>query len=111
MEPANPENLVNLATIYQWEGRGEESLGLYRKAIDQYPQEPIYYLKLADLYLDKHMPAEALGMLDAGMELNPNSPKIVRQIGEDYERAGKKGLAQQCYSKARALLSGSGTSK
>jgi protein O-mannosyl-transferase len=103
LEPAQSRNLVNLATVLLWQGRPQEALDLYRKGISQNPREPVYFLRMADIYLDQKAPERALEMLQAAWSLDPRDAQVAREIGEDYERAGRKDLAQTCFEKAAAL--------
>lgn len=108
LDPYNPQNLVNLATVIQWEGHPDQSLELYRKAVQASPNIPVFYLKMADLYLDQKMNAQALQMLNKALEMNPVSPKVVREIGEDYQSAGQKQVAQECFKRAQMLENSAG---
>ena len=101
LEPANTQNLVNLATVCLWQGHADEALDLYQKGISQNPREPVFFLRTADIYLSMKIKPQALEMLRLASVLNPYDPKVLREMGEDYEKAGRKDLAQQCFEKAK----------
>jgi protein O-mannosyl-transferase len=103
LEPDKLLNLVNLATVKAWQGRSDEALDLYRKAIVENPKEPVYFLRMADIFLDKKMKTQALECLRLASELNPRDVKTLKEMGEDYERAGRKDLAKACFEKVKAL--------
>jgi protein O-mannosyl-transferase len=102
----NSEYLVNLATIYFWEGQPERALGCYRQGIHRHPEEPVYDLKMADIYLSQGLKSKALEKLRFAWSLNPDNPKWIEQIGEDFKKLGQAGLAQQCMAKAQAMTGG-----
>ena len=105
LDPDDPEYLVNLATIDLWEGRPEKALEWYRQGIARHPREAVYYLKMADIHITQGSKAKALKDLLAAWDLNPISPKVIQQIGEDFEKVGKSDRAQECFIKAKALSS------
>jgi tetratricopeptide (TPR) repeat protein len=78
----------------------------YRSGINRHPREPVYYLKMADLYLSRGLKEKAFEKLQTAWNLNPNSPKVIQQIGEDFDRVGRADLAQQCYAKEKTVDGG-----
>jgi protein O-mannosyl-transferase len=106
LDPDHSEYLVNLADLYRSKGQAEKALQWYRKGIDHQPREPVYYLKMAEIYLSQGLKAKALEKLQTAWNLNPTSPELIQQIGEDFGKAGQAGLAQECMAKARAMAAG-----
>ncbi len=64
LAPDNADYLINLATVYQWEKKTDQALSLYKQGIRHNPKEPVYYLKMADLYLSRGEKEKALERLD-----------------------------------------------
>jgi tetratricopeptide (TPR) repeat protein len=81
-------------------------LALYQEAAGKYPQEPIYDLKLADLYLDRSEKKKALAALDRAWALGPSTAKILRQMGEDYQKLGAASKARLCFERAGKIVEG-----
>ena len=106
LDPDNSEYLVNLATLEEWAGQFEKAMEWYRSGIRRHPREPVYYLKMADLYLSHGLKAKAFEKLQTAWNLNPNNPKVIQQIGEDFDRVGRADLAEQCYSKEKTVDGG-----
>ena len=106
----NSEYLVNLATVDLWEGRWEKSLAWYEKGIARQPREPVYFLKMADIYIARGKKVMALDKLRKGWGLNPQNTKVIQQMGEDFEAIGQTALAQECFAKLKTLSAGKNTS-
>lgn len=102
LDPVNPEYLVNLATIYQWQGRPGKALEWYRRGIRRDPRQAVYHLKMADIYLSQGLRVRALESLRKAWDLHPANPKLLRQMGEDFEKAGRPEEARQCLDRVGA---------
>jgi Tfp pilus assembly protein PilF len=109
LAPDQSDYLVNLATVYQWEKKTDQALNIYKQGIRHNPKEPVYYLKMADLYLSQGEKEKALERLDKAWNLGPKNAKVLSQMGEDYQQAGQADMANRCQVKARSLTSNSGT--
>jgi Tfp pilus assembly protein PilF len=58
---------------------------------------------MADLYLSQNSKAKALEKLKAAWALDPQDPKVIRQIGEDFQRLGQAELAKDCFDRAKII--------
>ena len=103
LDQDNTEYLVNLATICLWEGQPETALKLYRGGIARRPREPVYDLKMADIYLSQGLKGRTLERLQTAWGLHPESPKVLQQMGEDFEKLGWADLARQCFEKEKEI--------
>lgn len=103
LDPDSSLCVVNLATVQVFEGRASEAMSLYQQEISEGNRIPLYYLKMADIFLDQRKTDQALQALQTASQLNPQEPKLLQQIGEDYDRAGQKAIAQSFYERVRSL--------
>lgn len=101
LNPSHADYLVNLATIYQWEGQTDKALAWYRQGIKRNPLEPVFYVRMADLYLAQGSKVKALERLNMAWGLVPRNPKLIKQMGEDFQMAGQHGMAEQCLYRAQ----------
>lgn len=77
------------------QGKYEEAAKLYHEAIDNNPEEPIFYYNLGISYMRMKKPEEAIEVFKKMIEIQPDSYSALKYLGElygkkkDYEEASR----------------------
>ena len=96
--------LYNLGSIYQYKTDYEKAKSFYRKAIRYEPGYADAYFNLGSIaYLREKDYPEAEKMWAAAVNLRPDVPYMVNNLGEARLSLGKKDAALACFQKALAL--------
>lgn len=109
LRPEFPMAMINLGMVLQ-EKRGlKEAAGLFRAALELDPQNPMGLSNLGQILLE-------LGQLDdleearkcclKAIQITPDRPHPVNNLGNVYRAMGKFEEAVECYEKALALAPG-----
>ena len=91
--PSRPESHVNLANLYQRQGRPQEAERELRTALRLDPRAVPALVNLADLYRAQEREAEALPLLQQAVEFEPDNPEAQHALGLGLIRAGQRGAA------------------
>ena len=74
-------NLSNLAIIYYYLGRFDESVEIHRESVERFPESEVAWLNLADSLLFSSGPAEAdaayrkaAELAEGSLAVDPNNP-------------------------------------
>lgn len=80
-----------------WLAAGDlgSAAGYFRDAIRVHPTDPASYVRLGEIYLERDDPAEAIEVLEAGLEQRPGHAAIVRHLAEALERSGDRQAAAE----------------
>ena len=76
-EQSDPRALTNYAVICQSQGRIDEAIILYQKAINLYPHKPIPYSNLSGIYKDQGRYIEAENLLMKAIQINPQTINLI----------------------------------
>src|SRR5579871_225763 len=87
-------------------GRLTEAEWLYRRVLDQYPDDVDAIQGLAALCYRRGRPDEALALFRRAITLDPDSPVADRQLGRLLEQRGDRVGAAICYRRAARLRPG-----
>jgi len=123
LEPDNPRNMNNLATVFDQQGKHREAEQLYRKAIALTPDSPIYLKNLGTNLVAQHDPQKGSAEYQKALALDPHvldnhsDPAMILPKAENadtnYARArscAAAGATECAISYLRkALLEGSAT--
>ena len=77
------------AQVLADQGRAEEALEIYRKALKSWPDSRALSQGLAELLVDKGRFKEALADLDASLRRNPEDPRLYEIQARAYEATGR----------------------
>ena len=83
--------------------RYKKALNYLNRAKEIDPDEPLIYLTLGDLYLQKNDGKNALASYNKALSLNPKSPLPKIKIGNIYIRAGNLNAARPYLDEARDI--------
>jgi tetratricopeptide (TPR) repeat protein len=97
----NKRYLDTLASLYLKTGKSEQAIQVYKRGIQIDSQDPVPYLRLANIYLDRKEISQALVMLNTALNLNGTNSQFFQELGTCFERAGEKGMASKCYERAQ----------
>ena len=101
--PANEGALITLASIHQGQGRADEALGYWRRAIDVNPWVADYRRNLVPLLTDRREWEEARPHIERWLELDPGSVEARCAWVEYLVRTRRLADAVTEYGKVRAL--------
>ncbi|MFH1878135.1 MAG: tetratricopeptide repeat protein, partial [Candidatus Omnitrophota bacterium] len=101
--PGNSRIYNNLANTYEGEGRVEEAVALWKKAIQIRPDYSEAYNNLAVTYAGMKRYKEAAEMFEKAIKLDPGIPELYNNAGNVYLNLGRGEEARASYEKAIAL--------
>ncbi|MGQ9511098.1 MAG: tetratricopeptide repeat protein [Thermaceae bacterium] len=80
----DPQVHALLAEVYLAQGRADEALGEYKKALAKTPQDVSLLLRYASLLLLKNQAAEAAKALEEAVQLRPGNAEAWYVLGQAY---------------------------
>ncbi len=80
----------------------DEALTEFRRGIDEEPNNNLYSLAIADIYLKKGNQDEAIGIINSSFQLNPHE-KTANALGEIYLNIGDVESSTEWFEKALTL--------
>lgn len=85
-----PNAALHLAIIYYKQGDTDKGMAVLEAAMDVVPEtDKIQIIPyLASFYKEKEMIAEALSLVSAGLEIEPDNPGLLYERGVIYDRMG-----------------------
>ncbi|HDN80380.1 MAG TPA: tetratricopeptide repeat protein [Chloroflexi bacterium] len=104
-DPENPAYCAALADVALMRGDYREAERWYRKATDLAPDEPGFWLLLAQFYVDVLLRGdqEAIGAAQEAINLAPDNPKAYELLGRAYYYSGRSDLALHYLQKSLQL--------
>ena len=105
LDPSYAEALTNLGVTLAQQGRWEEAIAAYRKAISLpiYPSPEVAYANLGWAYLNLNKPREAEESYRAAVQLQPRFSQAYYFLGVVLDRQGRKDEAKAAFRTARDL--------
>ncbi len=105
LDPAYAEAVTNLGVTLAQQGRWEDAIAAYRKAISLpiYPSPEIAYANLGWAYLNLGKPREAEESYRAAIQLQPSFAQAYYFLGVVLDREGRKDEAKVAFRRARDL--------
>ncbi len=105
LDPAYAEALTNLGVTLAQQGRWEDAIAAYRKAISLpiYPSPEVAYANLGWAYLNLNKPREAEESYRAAVQLQPRFSQAYYFLGVVLDRQGRKDEAKAAFRTARDL--------
>jgi Flp pilus assembly protein TadD len=99
------EALTNLGVTLAQQGRWDDAVATYRKAISLpiYPTPEVAYANLGWAYLNLGKPREAEESYRAAIQLQPKFPEAYYFLGVVLDRQGRKDEARVAFRRARDL--------
>ncbi|MEW6680582.1 MAG: tetratricopeptide repeat protein [bacterium] len=88
-----------LGAAYQLNGRYDQAISAYKKAINRSPYFEDAYDNLAKIYFNQHRYDEAIKTLKTGLKFSPYSKKYLSLLGHTYRKMGNLKEAIRTYSK------------
>ncbi len=110
--PPSVHTLHQTARVMASQGRDEECELVLNRLIAQHPRYLPAYVELAELYLRNDSPEGAAGALHAGLDVAPQDPVLLNDLGmlhvlrEDYEPAIELFAAAAAHRPSDARLRG-----
>jgi Tol biopolymer transport system component/Flp pilus assembly protein TadD len=103
LSPNNADVQNGLGIAYAKQGKSEEALAAFQKAIDLDPQHNWAHNNLGRTYLDLGRYDEALVELNKAIEINPQNALAYYNLGLAYAKQGKYDEAIPQYEKALSI--------
>lgn len=94
--------------FYFNEGRYEEAIASYQRAIKLYPRYEEAYLGLGDAYKELKRYEEAVGAYKQAIKLKPNYADAFNGLGDVYEALGRQTEADAAHDKAKTSYTSGG---
>lgn len=109
LDASYAEAYTNLGVTLAQEGKWDEAVVVYRKAISlpTYPTPEVAYANLGWAYLNLEKPREAEESYRAAIQLQPKFPQAYYFLGIVLERQGRREEAKAAFRAARDLDPGS----
>lgn len=91
--PPTAKTLYVMADIYASQGRDRESQMILQRSIREYPDYLPSYISLTELQMRHRQIPEAIKTLSMGLEIKPNEPVFLNNLGmcwlirKDYDKA------------------------
>src|SRR5262249_48062538 len=104
-DPGYGEAVHNLGLSFAEQGRYEDAIVQYRKAISMpvYPTPEVGYYNLGRAYLQINKPREAEEALKMAIRLEPKLGAAYYQLGVAQASTGRRQEAKESFQKARDL--------
>jgi eukaryotic-like serine/threonine-protein kinase len=102
LEPDNAYGYMNIGDVYFRQGKYNECIPFFEKAIKLQPQAALYS-NLGTAYFFLRRYKEAVPMFEKAVEMSPNSEWMVGNLADGYRWSGQADRAQSTYSKAIGL--------
>jgi Tfp pilus assembly protein PilF len=105
LDPSYAEALTNLGVTLAQQGKWEEAIASYRKAISLpiYPTPELAYANLGWAYLNVGKPREAEESYRTAVQLQPRFAQAYYFLGVVLDRQGRKDEARAAFRSARDL--------
>jgi FkbM family methyltransferase len=104
--PTDPRTLQAIAamgTILRGQQRFDDQIALYRKAVDQAPDDATLHCQLGSVYFDLNKLPEALQSFETAARLDPKLVAAQGNLGTTYSTLGRADEAVACQRRAIAL--------
>jgi Flp pilus assembly protein TadD len=100
--PPTAKTLHAMAQILAAQGKNAESEWALRRVIHEYPLFMPAYCDLAELYMRQRRPEAAVAVLHAGLEVSPNDPILLNNLGMCRVTQGQYEDAMGLFTQAAA---------
>src|SRR5260370_42281408 len=102
LEPNNPFGYLNAGAVYFQQGKYDQCIPFYQKALQIQPHYMTYSnLGTAFFYLKRY--TESVPMFEKAVEMNPNDAMVMGNLADSYRWSGRRQEAADTYDKAIAL--------
>lgn len=92
--------LNDLVGLYESVGKTDDAIATIRETIERYPDQPAFYLMLADYTFKSELPDQSLAAIADGLAAAPNYPDLLYLEGIVHATRGHTPMAQMSYQKA-----------
>ena len=105
LDPTYAEAQHNLGLSFAEQGRYEQAIGAYRKALSLpvYPTPEVAYYNLGRAYAETSKPREAEEALRTAIQLDPKLAPAYYQLGVVFASAGRSEEAKAAFRRTRDL--------
>lgn len=103
--PEHPYAISGLTGALRAAKRYEEAEEAGKETIRRFPHLSMGYFNLARVYRETKRLEEAIPLHSRAMELDPETPLNVLELGITYEKMGDNDKALECYKQALATIS------
>jgi protein O-GlcNAc transferase len=97
------EHILSIGESLQKEGKLDEAITSYQKAIKLNPHLTVAYNSLGNAFQDKGQLDEAIACYQKALELNPNFTGVYYNLGDALQDKGQLDEAITCYQRAIEL--------
>ena len=99
----SPEALNMLGGSLAKLGRADAAERALRLAMDRFPEHLAAYYNLAQFFLERKKPEQAIPILTDGLRVFPRSDRLLRTLGTSYQQSGHFKDAQTTFRKWAAI--------
>jgi len=113
--PDDPQVLQEVAALHEKMSHTDLAVAVYQRAIERYPETPVFYARLGAIYRRRAMPDDARTMYERAIQLDKDDPTTLVDLAELYIEEdlleAAYGLLERAvsvdpgYAKAHLLLS------
>jgi tetratricopeptide (TPR) repeat protein len=84
----DPQVLQEVAALHEEMNHTDLAVAVYRRAIERYPENAVYYARLGGIYRRRAMPDDAQEMYEQAVKLDSGDPATLTALAELYVEDG-----------------------
>jgi tetratricopeptide (TPR) repeat protein len=84
-------------------GNNDEAIAEYRAALEKQPELPTLHFAIGNIYWKTNRLADALPELEKEVQVDPNNPQALYELGDVLADSGNQKKAEQCFLNALRL--------
>lgn len=106
LQPDNAQNLYNLGLVALKQGKKEESISLFKRALDSGTNDPEIYIKQGEALESLNMPSLALESYRKALAIQPSNLDALFAMGDLLYRRGDYIQAEEAFRKIISITPG-----
>lgn len=99
----SPDELFQQAIKFHHEGKLEKAESLYSMLSKIVPNHPLILSGLATVLMQQNKSKLGIAYAEKSLEINPQQPDLIFNLGIEYQKLAKLHLALECYKKCECV--------